>query len=100
YSRGSDTVVPSRGLQRRDRAGASCSLDPFLWTGIAFYGAFRTALAGLPRVGILANSSRNTRVEKRARRFACESADHCHGPHIRSVSSDLCPLRLAAETPG
>ena len=51
-------------------------------------------------MGILANSSRITGLEKRGRRFACESAEHCHGHHIRSVSSDLRSLRLAAETRG
>src|SRR5215470_18565780 len=51
-------------------------------------------------MGIFANRSCDTRIEKRTWRFACDSADHCHGPHIRSVSSDLCGVRLAAETGG
>src|SRR2546423_13494579 len=93
-------MVPGLRLQRRGRAGASRSVDRFLWIGIAFYRSFRAALARLPGLGTLANSSCITGVEKRGRRFAGESAEHRHGHHIRSVSSDLRSLCLAAETGG
>src|SRR5207247_7750035 len=82
------------------RAGASRSVDRFLWIGVTFYWSFCTAFARLPRVGILANRSRITGVEKRGGRFSCESAEHCHWYHIRSVSTDLRSLCLAAETRG
>src|SRR5437762_3493812 len=100
YSGRGHTMVPGLRLQRRGRAGASRSVDRFLWIGIAFYRSFRAALARLPGLGILPNSSCITGVEKRGRRFAGESAEHRHGHHIRSVSSDLRSLCLAAETGG
>ena len=56
YSRSGDRLVFHNWLQRRGRAGASRSVDRFLWVGTAFYRSFRTALARLPGVGILANT--------------------------------------------
>src|SRR5438477_1531964 len=46
-------MVPGLRLQRRGRAGASRSVDRFLWIGIAFYRSFRAAFARLPWLGIL-----------------------------------------------
>src|SRR6476659_2499002 len=77
-SRSGDRLVFHNWIQRRGRAGASRSVDRFLWIGIAFYRSFCTAFARLPGAGILANRSCAAGVEKRGRLFACESAEHCN----------------------